>query len=237
MALSDDLKPYKLYDKLTIVEGAALIVGIPPSAAQYADWNGGGYYLQGEYSGFESEFNAIMGALLNALDEPNNNTETKVTPENIREWLISKNWASEFFGTTESQSQQIESGYIPPYLDPKHEHYSPELAGAVYAWLAFDGLEVDKGLSVKEVLTDWIQDNLKGLDFSGKAVERVSMVVNWKQTGGAPPTTSERIKSKTLEDVQACFKPMQPITKKNTVKLKPINYTPPPKFFDDDIPY
>jgi hypothetical protein len=236
MALSNELKIYQLYDQFTIVESAALIFGISPSKVGYDGWNGGGYYLQGEYPDRQNEFDAILGALLNALEEPNNGTETKVTTENIKEWLISKDWPSEFFGTGENQPQPIKSGYIPPYLDPKHEHYSHELATAVYAWLAFDGVNANGGESAKRSVKKWINDNLASRKFSINAIERMGIVTNWKKIGGAPGSTSKRANPKTLEELQACFKPIQPIAEKKTVKLKPMNYMPPPSF-EDEIPY
>ena len=232
MALSNELDAYKLYDQLTLVEGAALILGIPPVEVDYSDWNGGEYYIiSNEYSHMKNKLNVMLGALLNSLEKPNNGAETKITTSNLREWLISKNWPSEFFGTGENQPQPIESNALPPYLDPKHEHYSQELAGAVYAWLAFEGVNANSGKSVKASISEWINDNLKSWGITDTAITRMSEVSNWHKTGGQPKTTSERANPKTLEELQACFKPIRPIAEKKTVKLRPMNYTPPPKFF------
>jgi hypothetical protein len=83
---------------------------------------------------------------------------------------------------------------VPPYLNPEHPRYSPKLAAAVSAWLAYEGVP---GRSPKQTLTKWIEGHAEGFGLTDKnnspqpeAINEVAKVANWQRSGGAPSTPS-----------------------------------------------
>ena len=78
----------------------------------------------------------------------------------------------------------------PPYLDPRHENYSPELAAAVRAWMNLfaDGTFERGNKGVIETIKLALKKDPAKL--SSAAIERIATAINPERlkTGGAPPT-------------------------------------------------
>jgi hypothetical protein len=100
-------------------------------------------------------------------------------------WLKSKGITTGFFFPEATEA--------PDYLDKRNPRYAPKLAAAVQAWMSV----TDPGKkSPKQALDKWLREHAAefGLtDEDGKpiesAVEEISKVANWKQSGGAPKTS------------------------------------------------
>ena len=99
----------------------------------------------------------------------------------------------------DSQSEQathltIEQVY--PFLDKNHPRYSGELAAAVYAWLAFEPVEIDS--ATKKSLEWWLEDYEEALNIGAGAIGRIATVANWDKTGGTPKAGSKaKVKAET----------------------------------------
>ena len=108
--------------------------------------------------------------------------DSQVSAEWLKELLSSKGFTTGFFFP--SSTSPLEA-----FMDPNHDHFSPELALAVTVWRAFEGTSVTKR-SPRQAVIAWLEDNpdaWRGDDLiKNEAVERVATLVNWAKKGGAP---------------------------------------------------
>jgi hypothetical protein len=112
-------------------------------------------------------------------------SETTVTYEDLKQWMLSKNFtSSEFFFGKQANT--------PDYLNPNHPRYTKKLAATVTAWQSVTDA---KGKSPKDALKKWLREHAAeyGLtDDEGKlqetVIEELGKVANWKPEGGASLT-------------------------------------------------
>ena len=109
--------------------------------------------------------------------------------EDLKTWLISRNFKPAFFFPTEEQR-------VDDFLDPKNLHYAQKLAAAVAAWSAVTASPaLTKGKTPKQALMLWLRnhaDQFGLLNNDGspidQAIEEIAKVANWSSQGGAPKT-------------------------------------------------
>jgi len=90
--------------------------------------------------------------------------ETTVTCEDLKQWLLSRNFKPEFFFGKQENNE-------PDYMNPNHSRYSPKLAAAVKVWLAMEDENLLLGKSSeKNAMIDWLESRYKelGLIYEGK---------------------------------------------------------------------
>lgn len=113
--------------------------------------------------------------------------KTVVEVESVRRWLRSKGAADGFFVT--ALGENFEGHCEASFADPSHEHFAPELALAVLAWRALAS-EQKFVRGPKAAIEAWIDANPDAWLGEGRlsvsAKERITTLVNWKKTGGAP---------------------------------------------------
>ncbi|OWU70502.1 hypothetical protein [Marinibacterium profundimaris] len=109
--------------------------------------------------------------------------ETTVDADDLKRWLRSKGFTGGFF----FPNQETFGG--DDFLDAGHEHFSSELALAVNAWRALLPERKFRG-GVRAAIDAWIVANpdvWQGDEpLSGSAKERITTLVNWNKSGGAP---------------------------------------------------
>ncbi|MDD2864817.1 MAG: hypothetical protein PHC99_08860, partial [Methylococcales bacterium] len=92
-------------------------------------------------------------------------SETTVTREDLKQWMLSKNFtSSEFFFDGLASNE-------PDYMNPQHARYSEELAAAVKAWQAMEDENLLLGKSSPKIaMIDWLTTryNELGLIYEGK---------------------------------------------------------------------
>ncbi len=201
---------WKLYDRLTIEQAAALIAGYDPSSIDGL-WNDTNSSMVHPRPCIARDMlvNAIKGGTLKAdvvakgeyvhvryvgnesegFWEPIEEISTRGTlidVDELKRWLTSRGFQTGFFFQDADQDDQ------PGYLDPDHPRYAPKLAAAVSAWLAVG--EPEKG-TPKQAIEKWIREHAAqfGLtDDDGNpvnaAVEEIAKVANWNTKGGAGRT-------------------------------------------------
>jgi hypothetical protein len=100
----------------------------------------------------------------------------------VTELLSSKGLISGFFQPNATLSGES-------FMDPNHEHFSPELALAVEAWRALEDVQKFSS-SPKAAIETWLNNNpesWRGKEpISNVAKQRVITLVNWSKVGGAP---------------------------------------------------
>ena len=81
---------------------------------------------------------------------------------------------------------------LAPYLNERHEYYSPALDAAVRAWLAlFEDGEYERGKKpIIPIIRKWLMSNT--VDLTSTTIGKIATVVNPKimKEGGAPQTFS-----------------------------------------------
>lgn len=110
--------------------------------------------------------------------------KTLIDVDELKTWLKSKGFRSEFFFPSATDA--------PPYLDPNHPRYAPKLAAAINAWIAV----TDPGkVSPKKALEKWLREHAAMFGMTdddgnpiNQAIEDCSKVANWQPGGGAPKT-------------------------------------------------
>lgn len=104
--------------------------------------------------------------------------------EDLRAWLRSRGVSTGFFFPLAEERAD-------DFLDEAHDHFAPELALAVAAWQGLATRQTFHG-GVRAVIEGWIDTHPEawkgGGSPSANAKERVAIVANWKQKGGAPKT-------------------------------------------------
>jgi hypothetical protein len=113
-------------------------------------------------------------------------SETTVTHEDLKQWMLSKNFTSSEFFFGEKKSNK------PDYLNPQHPRYTKKLAATITAW---QSATEPKGKTPKQALSKWLREHAAeyGLtDDEGnpqeKVIEELAKVANWKPEGGASST-------------------------------------------------
>jgi len=108
--------------------------------------------------------------------------DSRVSAEWVKSLLSSKGVRSGFFFANTTPPSET-------FMDPNHEHFSPELALAVTVWREFENKSVTKK-TPKRAMMDWINENpsaWRGEEpIKNEAVERIATLVNWSKKGGAP---------------------------------------------------
>lgn len=106
-------------------------------------------------------------------------TASMIKVNDLRDWLRSKGVnKSIFFDSSVSE--------IPPYQNPEHEHFAPELDFAVTAWRALETTRMGKQGS-KALIERWLDEHSdqwrgKG-EVSTTTKERIAIVMNWRKAG------------------------------------------------------
>lgn len=112
------------------------------------------------------------------------------SPSFIIKWSISKgltpewlDWAiqKKLYVPNESLNQKLA-----PWSDEKNPNYAVELDIAVKAWIAVTS-SPEKG-KPKFRIRKWLDANYTDKELSKEAKTRISTVVNWDKSGGAPRT-------------------------------------------------
>jgi len=201
----DELQYWKLSDVLTLPQAACLILNIEPSALGSEDDQ---FWLRRtslplilfedfQYDQLDSSFRALLEVLRGAVESENlpsqsltnatglSSSGILVSVSELKRWLKTKNMLPAFFfGERPDQSTE--------FLDPDNPRYSTRLAAAVRAWQAVTDT---KGISPKQALTNWLNENAKELGLVDKqgtpikqTIEDIAKVANWQITGGAPKT-------------------------------------------------
>ncbi len=107
-----------------------------------------------------------------------------VDVEDLREWLKAKGFSRGFFFPASQ-------GEPDAFTDKSHEHFSPELALAVAVWRGL--VQTQKfPRGPKAAIEAWIEKHPEEWRGEGAlstaANERIITLVNWKRSGGAPPS-------------------------------------------------
>lgn len=112
--------------------------------------------------------------------------DSRVSVEWVKNLLSSKGVTSGFFFPSPTPPSEV-------FMDPAHEHFSPELALAVTVWRA---LETEQKFisSPRNAIKAWIKDNSEAWQseepIKKLAIERIATLVNWEKKGGAPKSGS-----------------------------------------------
>jgi hypothetical protein len=100
----------------------------------------------------------------------------------LKAWLRSRGFNVGFFFAKEEPEDD-------DFMDPDHDHFSPELALAVKAWRALASEQKFKK-GAKAAIEAWLTANPDAWEGDGKlsvnAKDRVITLVNWRRGGGAP---------------------------------------------------
>lgn len=135
--------------------------------------------------------NEITRADIIYQPEPNWFTTT-IYIEDLKQWLLSRNFTSSKFFFGEKKSNE------PDYMNTQHPRYSARLAAAVKVWQAMEDEELLSGKGVIDAMKDWLGSRYRELGLiydnkcSQKAVENCATVANWSK-GGAPTTPEKAI--------------------------------------------
>ncbi|MCC1481062.1 hypothetical protein [Roseibaca sp. Y0-43] len=111
-------------------------------------------------------------------------TRSKVNVSDFRDWMKALGRKPKFFFPDALEDSDL-------IRDPSHEHFSAELDFAISAWHAL--LQKRKfPTGVKAAIEKWIEDNpdvWRGKEpLSNEAKRRVTTLINWNKSGGAPKT-------------------------------------------------
>ena len=108
--------------------------------------------------------------------------DSTVSVEWVKDLLSSTGVTSGFFFANTTQPSEA-------FMDPNHEHFSPELALAVTVWRQFEN-EKKFISSPRKAIEAWIKYNseawLGEKPIKKLAADRVATLVNWEKKGGAP---------------------------------------------------
>lgn len=170
----------------TIAEGACLIAGRDPKAykdsSQFSCWDG-----------TDEEINKIkeLAEICAIEGELQINKYQRIKSVLFMQWAKNKGYYVPKAFEKMAKKMDTSTHEIPPYLDPKHEHYCRELAVAVMAWTAIydEGGQIDIRRADREKITEWLTNNYKEqYDLSEKGIQRIRLIINPKPEGGAKPT-------------------------------------------------
>lgn len=133
----------------------------------------------------EAEMTKQRGIIYRATPDWN---LTTVLVEDLKNWLRGRGFKTGVFFS--------QAGGKPDYLDPTHEHYSPKLAAAIYAWQAVNPeRELIKGKTVKQAMQTWLRKNAARLGLVKKdgshneqGIDEIAKIANWEPKGGPPKT-------------------------------------------------
>lgn len=118
-------------------------------------------------------------------------SQTEIAVDDLRKWLRSHGVTDGFFfqGSDDKGVIREEPSEVDPILNPNHPRFSAELAMAITAWRALEGVEV-RLKSPKQVIEAWIENHseawLGDAPISGTATKNIASIVNWQKKGGAP---------------------------------------------------
>lgn len=121
--------------------------------------------------------------------------KSTINMDSLRAWLASKNVTVEqFIGL---------SGTSDDFLDQDDQKYAPKLAATIAAWRHVKSNPIN-GLSVKQQLTNWLNDNSarfwpEGMDakVTDTFVKEAARIANWDADGGRPSIAENKVEEKT----------------------------------------
>ncbi|WP_208440017.1 hypothetical protein [Bartonella raoultii] len=209
MEIDDDLKWWRLLEKLTIVQAALLIADFNPARCKVIDSNkpeNSDIYedlrpvLTEKAVNFRGAYNAIVQAgkegqlkvewLYDAFGVIDVGFSS-VLVEDLKEWLLSRGQRPAFFFPKNDSGDIQDQKYA--FQNPNHPRYAPKLAAIVAAWEMVS--EAAPGKTVKGTLMKWLREHAvqyKLVDDDNlpreKLIEELAAVANWETRGGAPKT-------------------------------------------------
>ena len=95
----------------------------------------------------------------------------------VQAWVEKFNFETNFF-----EAKKPAELHLPRYLDKNHQEHSLELGIAIEAWERFSDLGISHP---KAYLDKWFEEKYDGI-ISDKAMQRITTVINWNKSGGAP---------------------------------------------------
>lgn len=202
---------WKLSTKVTVFQAIMLILDIDPdtyTSKNYSDFVSLG--LEENKTGY----GAIKSALIEAIQEKAlpakiveektssdgesfysvkgsvDIDETKIDLMQVKNFLVSRNFKSDFFLGLDNEPLG--------YLNRQHPCYAPKLAAAVSVWLAVtqEGKYKTQG-TPKQHMEKWLRENASrfGLakddgNANEKGISDITIIANWRPEGGAGKTPS-----------------------------------------------
>jgi hypothetical protein len=131
----------------------------------------------------EGDFDSWKDMLV--IEKPIDWNETTVVRGDLLNWAASK-------GLGFPKHFPEDQVPIQGFQDPEGKHFAPELALAVVAWSAVSANDIG-ATSPKAAIREWLDRNegaWKGhRPLTNDAKERISTLVNWNKSGGAPKRT------------------------------------------------
>ncbi|EJF93830.1 hypothetical protein MEE_01430 [Bartonella elizabethae F9251 = ATCC 49927] len=210
MEIDDSLELWRLSKKLTISQAALLIAGLNPGKCRFVNKiepEKGDIYEDNVLLSLENtaNFRAAYYAIVQAGKDHRLTIEwsyynfqdfidadsSHVPVKDLKKWLSSCGQRPAFFFPKGDSHEIKDQKYA--FQDKNHPHYAPKLAAAVAAWEAVSKSGPIK--TVKGTLAQWLEQNADQYDLRNKkngklksdAIEQISIIANWKPTGGAPP--------------------------------------------------
>ncbi|EJF82594.1 hypothetical protein MCU_01391 [Bartonella elizabethae Re6043vi] len=199
MEIDDSLDYWGLSDTLTLVNAALLIAGINPAKCRFENRScllESNIYDDNNNKLLSAKFRAVYSSILLAANseslriyswDRDDESQTTVKVEELRQWLFLRDFYPEFFFPKNDSGNIKDQKYA--FQDQNHPHYAPKLAAAVAAWEAVS--EAAPSTSVKATLAQWLQENgkeyvKKNGEITKEFIEQASSVANWEPKGGAP---------------------------------------------------
>jgi hypothetical protein len=198
---------WRLAEELNVIQAALLILGLDP--ADHQD-----YIEQSSSEEKPKGYAAVSAALKNAVisdslpatkdiqrsfSDPEIQWKTTlIRVENLRDWLLERNFTDGFFVDDRPRSMT--------FMEKDSQFYAHKLAAAVAAWNAVSLDEnLLQGKSPKQALEKWLRENASQFGLtkedgnpSETAIEEIAKVANWNQVGGATKTpTRSKLKPPT----------------------------------------
>ena len=195
----DTRKNWKLADELNIYQIILLLSDYDPSEFEGGDFDRWHNDVKKRTSPLRVaiENAAISGKLkanITRYDNSDDNriywNSTRIDIESLREWLISKNFGSNFFHDDDST--------ISGFADKDSPFFAPKLAAAVRAWIEVTGdADLLKNKTPKQALEKWLREHASeyGLTLENgnpnkQGIAEICKIANWKPEGGATPTAT-----------------------------------------------
>jgi hypothetical protein len=134
------------------------------------------------------------------LERQTSSDLAQVQKHDVAKWAVNCGFQCDFFGTKMPQDYRVSD-----YFDKNNPEHSIELGIAIEAWQRFSGLNIShpKAYVKKWLVAHYTEQ--KGNDkaqikISNKAIERITMLINWNPSGG---TTKEGVKNSIYEQAIA----------------------------------
>lgn len=193
---------WHLCDELSVPDTSLLILGLNPEDYSRLIDNSVSEQPEGYKAVSTALKNAILSEALTAtvhhhedsfgLGRPVAWEATKVKVEDLKRWLLEKNFTNNFFFQKDTNAGAS-------YLDPENEFYAPKLSAAVNAWLEVtSNPKLLNGKTPKQALDIWLRQNANDYGLTKEdgnpnqsAIEEISKIANWKLEGGAAKTPTQ----------------------------------------------